>query len=123
MAITKNDILEAEHSLIDAIRISDVPYLSRILHDDLLFIIPNGKAITKQEDLDSHRRGDMVVESLTPSFEDIRIIDDLATVIVVYETKGLMLGIPIKGKFRYIRMWKAFSDGPKVIGGACFMLH
>ncbi len=123
MAISKDSVLEAEMGLIVGIRKSDVQYLSRILHDDLLFIVPNGQAITKQMDLDAHRKGDMVVESLIPSFEDIRILGDMATVIVVYETKGTMLGNPIQGKFRYIRMWKEYSDGLKVIGGACFMLN
>lgn len=123
MTFDKDAILESEHGLIEAICKSDIPYLTRILHDDLLFIIPNGQTITKQMDLDSHRRGDMVVESLTPTFEEIRILGDLATVIVVYDTKGSMLGNPIQGKFRYIRMWKEHGDGPKVIGGACFMLN
>jgi len=123
VAISKDSVLEAEMGLIVGIRKSDVQYLSRILHDDLLFIVPNGQAITKQMDLDAHRKGDMVVESLIPSFEDIRILGDMATVIVVYETKGTMLGNPIQGKFRYIRMWKEYSDGLKVIGGACFMLN
>lgn len=123
MALSKDAILEAERGLIEGIRNSDIPYLTRVLHDDLLFVIPNGQVITKQMDLDSHRRGDMVVESLIPTFEDVRILNDLATVIVVYETKGSMLGNPIQGKFRSIRMWKGYGDGPKVIGGACFMLN
>lgn len=123
MTFDRDAILEAERGLIEGIRKSDVPYLSRVLHDDLLFLIPNGQAITKQMDLDSHKKGDMVAESLTPTFEEIRILGDMATVIVVYETKGSMLGNPIQGKFRYIRMWKAFEDGPKIISGACFMLN
>lgn len=60
---------------------TNIRYLDRILHDDLLFIIPNGQTITKQMDLESHRRGDMTVESLVPDFENIRILGDVATVI------------------------------------------
>lgn len=123
MAIDKNLILEAEHGLIDAIKKSDIHYLGGIMHDDLLFTIPNGQVITKQMDLDSHQRGDMIVESLTPTFEDIRIIGDSATVVVVYDTQGKMLGNPIQGRFRYIRFWKEFADGPKIIGGACSILN
>jgi hypothetical protein len=122
MAITKEHILLAERGLIEGIRKSDVQYLNGILHDDLSFMVPNGQIITKQMDLDSHKRGDMVVESLTPTFEDIKIFGDCATVVVVYETKGTMLGNPVEGRFRYIRMWKMVGDGPKIIGGACIML-
>ena len=123
MPIAKDLILQAERDLIEGIRKSDLAFLSRIMHDDLLFIIPNGQVITKEMDLESHRRGDMVVESLIPTFEDIKIVGDTATVIVVYDTKGTMLGNPIQGKFRYIRIWKELGDGPKIIGGACFMLN
>ena len=122
MAINKDAVMDLEYRLIEAIKKSDVRYLDGILHDDLLFIAPNGQVITKQMDLDSHKKGDMVVEFLTPTFEDIRIIDNTATVIVVYETRGSMLGTPIHGKFQYIRIWKEFASGPKVIGGGCFML-
>jgi hypothetical protein len=33
-----------------------------------------------------------------------------------------MRGHPIEGRFRYIRIWKQFEDGWKVLGGACSML-
>lgn len=78
--------------------------------------------VTKRMDLDSHIRGDMVVDYLIPAFEDVKISDDIATVVVVYETKGSMLGRPIQGRFRYIRVWKEFGDGLKVIAGGCCML-
>lgn len=65
----------------------------------------------------------MVVESLAPTFEDIRILGDMAIVIVVYETRGSMLGNPIQGRFRYIRFWKEGAQGPQITGGACFALE
>jgi hypothetical protein len=122
MAIDKAGVLEAEYKLIEGIRNGDVGFLSGILHDELLFLAPGGQVVTKRMDLDSHGRGDMVVESLLPTFEEIKILDDTATVIVVYETKGSMLGNPIHGRFRYIRIWKQFGDGLKVIAGGCMML-
>lgn len=122
MAISKDSILQAEYELIEGIRRSHIPTLERLLHDDLLFLAPDGRMITRKMDLDSHRRGDMVVEALTPAFEDVRIIGDTATVVVVYDTKGAMMGNPIQGRFRYIRMWKEIGGAPKIIGGACFRL-
>lgn len=59
---------------------------------------------------------------MTPHFEEVKIIGDLATVVVVYETKGAMMGNPIQGRFRYIRIWKECDGVPRIIGGACFML-
>lgn len=112
----------AEMELIRGIRAGDTAYLERVLHPDLLFLAPDGRVITKEMDLASHKRGDMVVETLIPAFEDIRVLGDTATVIVVYETRGTMLGHPIQGRFRYIRFWKESPDGLQVIGGACFAL-
>lgn len=122
MAIDKSSIMENEERLIGAMRRDDVGYLERVLHDALVFMAPNGQVLTKQMDLDSHSRGEMIIDSLVPTYEDVTIMEDVATVVVVYETKGSMLGNPIQGRFRYIRVWKEFSDGLKVVAGACLML-
>ncbi|MBC5774808.1 nuclear transport factor 2 family protein [Pontibacter sp. KCTC 32443] len=122
MKISREEVLSIEAKLIEAIKSSDIKFLDSILYDDLLFIAPNGQVITKQMDLDSHRAGEMLVEQLLPTIEEVKIVDDTAIVIVVYDTKGTMLGNPIEGQFRYLRIWKQFSDGLKVIGGSCFKL-
>jgi len=122
MKISREDVFHIETVLVEAIKSSDVELLDSMLHDDLLFIAPNGQVITKQMDLDSHRAGEMSVEQLLPTVEEVKIVDDTAIAIIVYDTKGTMLGKPIQGQFRYIRIWKQFSDGLKVIGGSCFEL-
>jgi hypothetical protein len=119
MEITKQHVIDLEQKLIEGIRSSNIQFLDNILHDNLLFIAPNGNVITKKMDLASHRSGAMKVEKIISNVEAINIIDDCAVVIVVYDTKGTMLGNPIQGKFRYIRIWKQFNDGLKVIGGSC----
>ena len=116
------EIIDLENKLLEAIKISDIAFLDKILHDDLLFVVPNGSVITKEMDLASHRAGEMVVEEIIPTIEQINIIEDTAVVTVVYDSKGSMLGNPIQGKFRYIRFWKQFPDGLKVIGGSCTQL-
>src|SRR5688572_9244309 len=122
MKITKEAIVEIEYKLIEGIKTCNISFLDSLLHDELLFMVPNGQVITKEMDLASHRSGEMVVEQLIPAIEEINIIDDTAIVIVVYDTKGTMLGNPIEGQFRYIRIWKLFKDGLKVIGGSCFKI-
>jgi hypothetical protein len=122
MQITKEKIAELEGKLAEGIKKSDVTFLDTILHDNLLFVTPNGQMITKAMDLASHRAGEMIVEQLVYKIEEINIIDDTAIVGVVYDTKGSMLGNQIEGQFRYIRFWKQFPDGVKVIGGSCMQL-
>ena len=122
MQITKERITELEKKLAEAIKSSDLAFLNKVLHDDLLFLAPSGQMITKVMDLASHRAGEIIVEQLVDRSEEINIIDDTAVVGVVYDTKGSMLGNPIEGQFRYIRIWKQFPDGIKVIGGCCMQL-
>ncbi|MEP7265413.1 MAG: nuclear transport factor 2 family protein [Bacteroidota bacterium] len=122
MKISREEIVELEYKLIKGIKESDIHFLDKVLHNDLLFLAPNGQIITKAIDLASHKAGEMVVEELIPTIEEIKIIEDTAVVVVVYDTKGVMTGNAIQGRFRYIRIWKKFTDGVKVIGGSCFQL-
>jgi ketosteroid isomerase-like protein len=116
---TRDRIVAAENQLVAAIKISDVAALDKMLHDDLLFITPDGQTVTKKMDLDSHRSHTMVVEEISSTTELIHVIEDTAVSTVVYQAKGKMLGKPLEGKFRYIRVWRLFGDTWKVIGGSC----
>ena len=119
IGINKDAIIELEDELLRAIRSSDISALDKLLHDDLLFIAPNGQVVTKKMDLDSHQAGTMVIEKLIRTIEQVNLIDNLAVVIVVYETEGKMLGKSIQGHFRYIRIWKQQDGQWKVVGGSC----
>jgi len=116
------EILKREDELLEAIKSSDIITLDKLLHNECLFIMPDGKAITKQMDLAAHRSGAMVVEELKSTIEQIKLIESIAVVIVVYETKGKMLENPIQGRFRYIRIWNSFEGDLKVIGGSCVQI-
>lgn len=122
MALSKEKITQLEYKLIEAIKQSDLIFLEDHLQDELLFIAPNGQVITKEIDLMSHQSGQMKVEKIEPYFEDIRIVSDTAIVIVVYKTRGTLLGNQIDGEFRYIRFWKEFNNQIKIIGGSCHQL-
>ena len=118
----KEEIIKLEYQLIEAIKSGDFNFIENVLHDDLLFLAPNGQVVTKEMDLTAHKAGQMIVEELVPQFEDFKIVGDIAISIVVYDTKGSMLGNPISGKLRYIRNWKVFSDSVKIISGACVQI-
>ncbi len=122
MTLQKTDIEQMEMLLIDGIRSSNIPFLDATIHDDLLCLAPDGKTITKAMDLASHKAGEMVVDQLTATMEDIRIIGDTAVATIYYDTKGKMLGHPIEGRFKYIRVWKKFDDGLKVIAASCMKI-
>lgn len=117
--IQKHEIEKMELLLIEAIKSSNVPFLMQVIHDDLLCIAPDGQTVTKEMDMSAHRSGAMQVDLLIPTQEDISIIGDTATSIILYETKGRMLGNPIAGTFKYLRVWKKFDTSLKVIAATC----
>lgn len=116
--ITKNDILALENQLYDAMKRSDVAILDKLLHDDLLFIVPGGESITKEMDLQTYRTGDLKIVELVPTIEQLNIIDDLAVITLKVNLKGSYHGQPFEARYRYIRFWKNFPDGIKVVGGS-----
>ncbi|MBP1640512.1 MAG: hypothetical protein H6Q17_2095 [Bacteroidetes bacterium] len=118
----KEMIEQLEHRLAEAIRINDIDLLDKLLHDDLLCVIPGGVTITKAMDMASHRAGDMQVDKLDLTIEEIRIIGDTAIVTTMYDTKGTLLGNPMKGKLKYIRVWKTSDAGLQVIAASCLSL-
>ncbi len=122
MNITETEIIALEKQLLEAIKTSNVNVLDKLLHNDLLFLAPNAQVITKAIDIASHKAGDMIVEELNATIETMNCINDTAVISLVYDTKGQMLGNPINGKFRYIRVWKKMGNEIKVIAGSCFML-
>jgi ketosteroid isomerase-like protein len=115
-------IVNAEIELLTAIKNADVSALDHLLHDDLLFNLPDGQTITKEFDLESYRSGKMKVETLEASDQIINVIDDTAVVSVMVSLKGTYDNNPLASSFRYIRVWKQFGESPKVIAGSCVQL-
>ncbi len=116
--ITKDDILALENQLYDAMKSSNVEILDKLLHDDLLFIVPSGETITKEMDLATYRNGNLKIVELVPTIEQLNIMDDLAVITLKIALKGSYNGQPFEAQYRYIRFWKNFSDGIKVVGGS-----
>lgn len=116
--LTESSILEQENKLYRAIKDGNVSALDELLHDDLLFILPSGETITKEIDLDTYRGGALKVDELLPEIENLNIIDDLAVITLTINLKGKFNEVPFEANFRYIRFWKKFADGIKVVGGS-----
>lgn len=116
-------IVNAEIELLTAMKSADVPTLEKMLHDDLLFNLPDGQTITKEFDLNSYRSGKMQIDALEASDQTINVIDDSAVVAVTILLKGSFNHDPFNGTYRYIRVWKQFDENLKVIAGSCIQLQ
>ena len=118
----EQQITENEKNLLEAFKNKDLKTLDELLHDNLLFILPNGLTESKASLLENYRNGDMVMTSISPSDYIINFIDDNAIVSVNLELTGKYFDHLIEAKFRYIRVWKLFSDKWKVIAGSGMQL-
>lgn len=116
--LTEYSILEQENKLYSAIKDCNITSLDQLLHDDLLFILPSGETITKEIDLDTYRDGALKVDELLPEIENLNIIDDMAVITLKMKLNGKFNDVPFEANYRYIRFWKKFGDGIKVVGGS-----
>lgn len=115
-------VVDAENELLRAIKKSDVRVLETILHDDLLFNMPDGQTITKELDLQAYRSGKMKIDFLEASDQIVNVIEDTAVVAVTVSLRATYDANPINGVFKYIRVWKKCENNLKVIAGSCTQL-
>ena len=118
----KAQVIARESSLLEAMKTSDADLLHELLHDELLFNGPNGETATKAMDLANYRSGNINLHTVEPSDRVLSVIGDDVVVAVTVEIKGNYLGQNIDGKFRYLRVWKAFDNTWKVIAGSVVAL-
>ena len=120
--IQRKDVVEAENKLFSAQLISNVEILDQLLHNDLIAITPTGQVVNKEMDLSSHKAKTMIIEDASTEIDDIKIIGDTAISTIIMKAKGKMLGTPVEGTFRYLRVWKRFDNVLKVIAATIVQL-
>ncbi|OBS14323.1 DUF4440 domain-containing protein [Elizabethkingia miricola] len=117
--VSVENVLAYENRLYKAMKESDIYMLDLLLHDDLLFIIPTGEVITKEQDLKNYKDRIIEIEELIPETESLNIIEDTAVITLTIALKGKFRGDSFETRYRYIRFWKNIENELKVIGGSC----
>jgi ketosteroid isomerase-like protein len=111
-------IIEAlENRLIEAMKTSNVPELTALLDDTLIFTNQNGHIVTKADDIAMHESGKLEIYSLETSAQLISVYGDVAVVSVVQDLGGAVDGHTYAGIYRYTRVWKQFDNGWRIIAG------
>jgi ketosteroid isomerase-like protein len=111
----KDQIAANEETLLNAFQQCDLETLDKLLHDNVMFVLPNGEQVNKTQVLDNYRSGNMAMSTITPSEQVIQITDDNAVVALIMKMQGNYFDQIISRKFRYIRVWKRFGTDWKVI--------
>ena len=113
------EIVACETSLRAAQLAADVPALSRLISDDLLFTGPDGQLGTKAQDLEAHRSGVVRFRSHVPEELRMRRVGADVVVTALRARLGVELaGTLVSGTYRYTRVWARERDGQwRVVGG------
>lgn len=119
----KNEIIKLEEELRLAMLNSDIAVLDRLIHDDLIFIGPDGSLSTKEIDINIHKNKIQKMSKLEPSEQLIKLFDNEAIVSVKMNIEGNINDISISGVYRYIRFWKRIDNSWKIIGGSVSIVN
>lgn len=114
---TKTQIAALEERLIAAMKTSNVAELDILLANHLVFTNHLGHLITKEDDLNTHRGGELEIYSLEVSAQLINVFEDTAVVSVVQDISGSASGHTFAGQHRYTRVWKQIDGNWQVIAG------
>lgn len=112
------EICQMEDRLRGAMLSSNVAELDALIHDQLLFIGPDGGLNHKNDDLDLHRSGQEKLSQVDLIDVQIEPHGSTAVSVVVADMAGTFKGQEFQGRYRYIRTWARTDEGWKVIAGS-----
>jgi ketosteroid isomerase-like protein len=115
MTPREDEIERLEQRLLDAMLLSDVDELDKLLADDLTFTDHEGGVWSKADDLAAHRSGAIQVDSVVASEQRVRVFDGVAIVAVRLAIVGTFGGYAASGAFRFTRVWVPSRGGWQVV--------
>ena len=93
----------------------DISAMDRLLSDDFLGITAAGQVVTKAQQLDRMRSRQIAISKLDMADTKIKISGSLAVVTSLARLDGMSNGAPLRGYFRYTRVYqRAPGDGWKI---------
>lgn len=91
--------------------VGDVAVMDRLLSDDYIGISMTGQVNTKTQQLDRMRLKKFALTKLDLGDRQVKLIGSIAIVTSRAEVEGTNEGIPVKGTFRYTRVYQRLPSG------------
>jgi len=110
-------VLRLEHLKFDAQHRKDIAALNSMLDDAVMWVDPNGALFTKAAYLTAVHDSNLQPEQIVPESLTVKVFDDIAIVVGIYDEKGLNAGHPYHQRCRFIDTW-AWKKGKWVCIGA-----
>lgn len=105
----------AETAFQHALLTNDVAALDAVLHEQVRFIGPDGVTINKQQDIDAHRRGDLVFSTVDQLERDTQVIDGVGITRAALHLVATVGGEPVDLTLIYTRTWLPTPAGWRIV--------
>lgn len=115
----ENLICDYEERLRKAMINGDIENLERLISDELSFVSPFGQIITKKDDIDSYRSGQMNVTDIHFLNQKIILLQGVAVTITQANVKAIVAGEHREDEMCYTRVWNKEKNELNVISGHC----
>lgn len=102
---TEKMIASFEERLKTAMLKSDIDELDQLLAPDMVFTNHLGEVISKTDDIEAHKSGDLMINTLDLSEGFIKPFGGVVTVSVRTKITGFYRAEPVSGDFRFSRIW------------------
>jgi len=89
----------------------DVAAMDKLLSDDYIGISMTGQVNTKTQQLDRMRLKKIALTKLDLGDRQVKLIGSIAIVTSRAEVEGTNEGVPVKGTFRYTRVYQRLPSG------------
>ena len=89
----------------------DVATMDKLLADDFVGISITGQANTKEQQLDRIRNRRLVLTRIVLQDSKVKLLGSVAIVTSLAEVEGSNEGTPMKGMYRYIRIYQHLPSG------------
>src|ERR1700742_1383970 len=91
--------------------VGDVAAMDKLLSDDYIGISMTGQVNTKSQQLDRMRMHKVVLTKLDLGDRQVKLIGSIAIVTSRAEVEGTNEGAPVKGTYRYTRVYQRLPSG------------
>lgn len=93
--------LAYEQKLIEAYKNNNIEASSEVYHDNLVFNSPDGRVLSKTDDIESIKSGVLKIQEYNPGDYTVKLIADIAAVSVSIYIKGKIADNEFEGNFRF----------------------
>ena len=90
---------------------ADVDAMDKLLSDDYIGITMSGEVVTKMQQLDRMRNRSLVLTKMALDDVKVKLIGSTAVVTSLAEVQGTDGGAPMRGNFRYTRVYTRLASG------------